>query len=384
MKSSLLPRLLWAGRELLLQPGAALLLTLALVLLTAMVAGGLLLTQALTATTARLLDQGPDLVVRRAGPVGWLPIPAREVATALAVPGVVAARPRIWGTALASNRAVTVMATDDQALQRLMMPHGLRPPAPGDAVAGGGIIPSKAGTLQVRRGAIALTLHVTQHFPLDSDLATHDLLLIHPREARTLFGLAPGEASDLALFVFHPAEAEALRTDLGRAFAWPVHITTRQDTRKYYAAALGRRGGLATMLFLPAALALMLLTASIARQQIGDRSRVGLLKALGWTSRDILGLQVTKALLVGLPAVAAGLVAAYVLVYGPLNSRVGHLLLGWQELGPLLPLDAGYAAPVFLEVAGMLLVPFIAAVLWSSLRMAASEPQDLLNRGNGP
>jgi hypothetical protein len=181
--------------------------------------------------------------------------------------------------------------------------------------------------------------------------------------------------------VFHPEEAEALMPELARAFPWPVHIATRQETRKHYATAFGRRGGLAAMLYLPAVIAIILLAAGVFREQIGSRARVGLFKALGWTSRDIVVLQVTKALLVGLPAIAAGLMLAYGLVYAPSQQWVGTLLLGWQKTAPLMHLDAGHAAPIFMEVAGLLLTPYIIAVLWSSLAQAAADPQDLLTRG---
>lgn len=382
MSDAFFARFLWAAHELRARPGSALLMGAALTLLTTMMAGGLLLSQALTATTGRLLDQGPDLVVRRTGPFGWHAVQDQDAALALAIPGIVAARPRIWGAVRASDQAVTVVAADDAALRRLMPPEALQAPAPGEAIAGRGVsLPGTDARLMLH-GATDLTFRVTQRFPTRSDLATHDVVMLHPRDARTLLGLAPDQASDLALFVFHPEEAEALRPELARAFPWPAHIATRQDTRKYYAAVFGRRGGLGAMLYLPAALALVLLTTAVVRQQMGDRSRMGLLKALGWTSRDILALQMAKALLVSLPAVAAGLVLAYGLVYAPFLSWIGRLLLGWQTTAPLLHLDAGYAAPIFLEVTGMLLAPFLAAVLWSSLGLAAADPQDLFNRGN--
>jgi ABC-type lipoprotein release transport system permease subunit len=222
---------------------------------------------------------------------------------------------------------------------------------------------------------------VTQRFPRASDLMTHDIIMLHPDDARRLLGLQPGEASDLALAVFHPEEAEALLPELVGAFPWPVHVATRQDTRKYYAAAFGRRGGLGQLLYAPAVLALFLLVAVVVRQQIGDRAHVGLLKALGWTSRDIVTLQLAKALVVGLPAVAAGLMVAYGLVYLPDQRWVGTLLLDWQDTAPQLHLDAGHAAPVFLGVAGILILPYLAAVYWSSLMQVAAEPYDLLNRG---
>ena len=382
MTSNGLARILWAARELRAHPGSTLAVAVALALLTTMVAGGLLLSQALTATTARLLDQGPDLVVRRVSPVGWQPVQVQDAALALAVPGITAARLRIWGTAKTPDQTVTVVAADEAAMQRMTLPQTLHPPAPGEAIAGQGVILSETDARLALQGATTFVTRVTQRFPSNSDLATYDVVMLHPRDARTLLGLAPDQASDLALSVFHPEEAAALMPDLVRAFPWPVHIATRLDTRKAYAAAFGRQGGLGSLLYLPAALALVLLMAAVIRQQMGDRARIGLLKALGWTGRDILALQMAKALLVSLPAVAAGLVTAYGLVYGPTQSWVGRLFLGWQTTPPRLYLDAGYAAPVFLEVSGMLLMPFLAAVLAASLGLAASDPQDLLNQGS--
>jgi len=381
MTSNGLARVLWAARELRAHPGSTLIVVLALALLTTLVAGGLLLSQALTATTARLLDRGPDLVLRRAGPIGWQPVYDKDAARALSIPGITAARLRIWGTVKTPDQTVTAVASNEAALRNMALPEILHPPAPGEAIAGQGVILSGTDARLALQGATHRVFHVTQRFPARSDLATFDVVMLHPRDARALLGLGPDQASDLALSVFHPEEAAALQPDLARAFQGPVHITTRLDTRKAYAAAFARRGGLGSMLYLPAVLALVLLTAAVIRQQMGDRARMGLLKALGWTGRDILALQMAKALLVGLPAVAAGLAAAYGLVYGPAQPWVGRLFLGWETSAPLLALDAGYAAPIFLEVSGMLLVPFGAAVWIASLGLASSDPQDLLNRG---
>jgi hypothetical protein len=375
-------QVLWAGRELLAHPGATLLTALSMGLLTTMLATGLLLSRALTATTSRLLDQGPDLVVRRVTPDGGQPISIRAADLARRVPGITEARPRIWGTVPTPRAPVTVVAADRDAIGRLHAGAAIQAPGLGDAVAGSGVGVPETDANLVLQGAATITVRVAQRFPRETDLVSHDLVMLHPDDARRLLGLAPDEACDLALAVFHPDEAEALLPELARIFPWPVHIATRQETRKHYATAFGRRGGLAAILYIPAVAALALLTAGVIRQQIGSRSRVGLLKALGWTSRDIVALQITKAAILGLPALAGGLTLAYALVYAPARTWAGTLLLGWQDPAPIMRLDAGQAAPVFLEVAGILLLPYLAAVLWSSLAQAASNPHDLLNRGN--
>jgi hypothetical protein len=381
MKSPRVALLLWAGREHLTRPGAALLMMVALGMLTALLATGLLLSHALTSATARFLAEGPDLVVRRVDPQGWRPIALDATRTAIAIPGITDARARIWGMASTPEGAVTVVAGNRATEGILDIDPSLRRPHSGEAVAGRGVVLPPGDDQILLNAAAALRLRVVGRFPAEVDLACHDLVLLDPGDARLLLGLPSDSASDLALYVFHPAEAEALRPELAKAFPWPVQIVTREETRKYYAAAFGRRGGLASLLYLPAALALALLVAVLVRQQMGDRRRVGLFKALGWTSRDIVALQMIKALLVGGPAIAAGLVGAYALVYALPSGWVGLFFLGWHPSGPILPLEAGHAGPLFLEITGLLLMPFLAAALFSSLRLSAADPQDLLQRG---
>ena len=128
MTSNGLARVLWAARELRAHPGSNLAVVCALALLTTLVASGLLLSQALTATTIRLLDQGPDLVVRRVNPGGWQPVHTQDAALALTVPGITAARLRIWGTVKAADQTVTVVAADDAAIRDMALPETMHPP----------------------------------------------------------------------------------------------------------------------------------------------------------------------------------------------------------------------------------------------------------------
>ena len=238
--------------ELLAHPGATLLMALSMGLLTTMMATGLLLSQALTATTSRLLDQGPDLVVRRVTPDGGQPISSQAADLALKIPGITEARPRIWGTVPTPQAAVTVVAADRDAIARSTITAAIQAPVRGEAVAGSGVHLPQTDAHLVLHGTDTITVRITQRFPQEADLATHDLVMLHPDDARRLLGLAPDEACDLALAVFHPDEAEALLPELARVFPWPVHIATRQETRKHYATAFGRRGGLAALLYIPA------------------------------------------------------------------------------------------------------------------------------------
>jgi len=386
---------LWAGRDVLRRPGVAALFALCLAALTIVTAVPLLLTQAVDDTARALLADSPSLVVRRVDAGGWRPLPAAEaVERASGVIGVTAARPRIWGVVAGPSGPVTVMAappaaapdeTDGGASTKPPGDSALRQwlaiLSPGKAVVGPALADWQ-GDLELR-GATSLQLDVVGVLEPDTSMAAHDLVVVSPADARLLLGLGPGEASDLAIYVFHDAEEAAIVPDVVAAFPWPVHVRRKAETLEGYTAGLGRRGGLAMLTLTPALLGLVLLVVAAWRDGLARRREVGLLKALGWTTGDVVRLRLWRAAIVGVPAVAVGLAAAYQLVFWPGSGWLGEALLGWPARPVLLTLAPGSAALVLLEVGALVLLPWLVAALWPALRVATSQPERSLVEEQG-
>ena len=338
----------------------------------------LLLSQALSTTAGLVLKDSPAIVVRRVSPVGWAALPSQEsIRLAKSVPGVLHAGVRIWGTANSPGGAVTVFGFDgsnglDSFTKSLPLPKR------GEAVIGAGI--KMAGTPDF----IQLTGHATLIFKIIETLNTktsivaHDLVLVNPADARKLFGIAEGFASDLIVDVFHETEAEAILADLSEAFPWPVRMTTRKEATGIYAAASARRGGIVYITILPGMLALALIIVGVVRGQMVQSCNVGLYKDLGWTTTNIFQMQLLKALVIGIPAIAAGMVISHLLVFWPGASWPGNLFFGWDDNPPQLFLNASGAFLVLIEMVVLILLPYLVAVLWPVLRTAIADPQDFL------
>ena len=337
-----------------------------------------MLGQALSATAGLLLKDSPAIVVRRVSPVGWSALPSHEsVRLAKSVPGVVRAGVRIWGTVNSPGGAVTVFGFDgsnglDSFTKKLPLPKR------GEAIVGAGI--KMAGNPDI----IQLTGHTTLIFKIIETLNTqtsivaHDLVLVNPADARKLLGIAEGFASDLIVDVFHETEAEAILADLSKAFPWPVRTTTKKEAIGFYASASARRGGIVYITILPAMLALALIIIGVIKGQMVQSCNVGLYKALGWTTTNIFQMQLLKALVIGMPAIAAGMVISYLLVFWPGSSWPGNLFFGWDDNPPLFFLNASGAFLVLIEMVVLILLPYLAAVLWPVLRAAVADPQDIL------
>jgi len=392
------PLAIWAVRETLRRPLEGLLTAAALTTLVIVAAAALLLPRALSDTAAFLLKDAPSLVVRRVTAGGWAPIPPHpSVRAAGEVLGVIGVQPRVWGTVNGPDGPVTAWAVEGKM-------------APGEAMVGPGIDLSygqvdevdldgpggrsgRSGRLSETEtgadsvflaldGAVSMTVRVVGRWPDRASPIAHDLVLLHPDDARRLLGMPSGYASDLAVTVFHEGEAEAVCPDLAAAFPWPVRMTTRTDALGRQLTISGRWGGIAGMALLPALLGLALLIAASVRGTMGRRRHIGLLKALGWTTPDIVRLQLYRALFVGLPATALGLAAAHVLVFWPGAAWLGFVLPAWESRPPMLYLNPAGSLSVFLQVAALVLIPYLTAVLWPAIRLAAADPEGFLRDGS--
>jgi ABC-type antimicrobial peptide transport system permease subunit len=99
---------------------------------------------------------------------------------------------------------------------------------------------------------------------------------------------------------------------------------------------------------------------------------------MGWTTTDILRLQIVQATIVGIPAVVMGLASAYAVVfYPPAAGVTAFWITGGQHL-PAMTLVSTGAAMTMLEIAAMVGLPFLAAVFLTSLRAAAGSPWTML------
>ena len=94
---------------------------------------------------------------------------------------------------------------------------------------------------------------------------------------------------------------------------------------------------------------------------------------------DIVRLHLFQALIVALPALMLGLALAYTLTGGPFTADLARLLLGWQSAAPAESLAPGSSLTIWPTVSVVVLLPYLAAVLWPAFKTAAADADTLLN-----
>ena len=370
---------LWAFRDILRRPLESLLLAAAITSTIAIVGTLLLFPRAVYDTVDRLLKAAPALVVRRIDAGGWRPLPTREaVRAARTIPGVISVKPRVWGIVNGPDGPLTIIGVAPDNIPPAYKDLLPRLPGPGQAVVGPGVAAGRtADTLQLE-GSVRGTYRVIGRLPDKTGIFTHDLVLLNAQDARKLISLPDGYTSDLAVEVFHEEEQDAILADLAAAFPWPVRCVTRRQSAAMYAGELNRGSTLNTITAIPAVLAVCLLVAVSIRKSMGRQSDLGIMKAMGWTTGDIVRLQLYRAFAVGLPSAAIGACLSYFLVYWPGARWLGAIFLGWETIPPTLYLEPEGAITVLLEVAGFVLAPVVGSALAPAVRAATADVHELI------
>lgn len=370
---------IWAFRDLLRRPFESLLLGITLTLTVAIVGTLLLFPRAVHDTLNTLLKATPSIILKRVDAGGWRPLPVQaSVRTAANVAGVVSVRPRIWGLVNGPDGMLTIVGVQNGGMPKALADQLTKLPDRGQVIAGFGVAAGQAADTLQLKGLISRNYQIINRLPEKTSMFTHDLVLMDPEDARQLIGLPQGYASDLAIDVFHEDEQEAILSDLTASFSWPVKCVTRMQSAGLYAGRFNRGRTLIAITVIPAVLALCLLVAVNTRNSMGRQSDLGVMKAMGWTTGDIIRFQLYRELFVCLPSAAGGICLSFLLVYGPGVGWVADFFLGWKTIPPSLYLETKGAATVLLEVAGLITVPLIASAFLPALRSATSDVHDMI------
>ncbi|HNQ56089.1 MAG: FtsX-like permease family protein [Burkholderiales bacterium] len=348
-------------------------LLLVYALLVFVLASVALYTHALRQEAAQVLKQSPEIVLQRmvAGrhdliPPGYLEKIGR-------IRGVQSIEGRLWGyyydPVVKAN--YTFMAPAAEAVK----PGTL---VVGPAVARSrGLAPGNTISFRAYSGKL-FSFTVVGVLPHASELVSADLVLMGEADFRAFFEYPAGQHTDIALSVANPLEVRTVAAKLASALPDSRPIL-REEVLRTYASVFDWREGIVLALLSAAIFAFAILAWEKASGLSAEEKReIGILKAIGWETGDVIKMKLWEGGLISLTAFLAGFVAAYLQVFrfgAPLFEPV---LKGWAVLYPrfeLVPaIDGLQVATLFFFT----VFPYMAAVLVPIWRAAITDPDSAM------
>lgn len=382
--------LVFALRSLARRKARALALGGGLAFTVALVASVLFLADALRAESDAARAALPDLVVSRL--VGGRPalLSVNHAPDIASIDSVRAVVPRVWGYVFVP------------ALQANVVVMGTRPGSPPlDAVKGAlaegrDITPGAHEMLAGKAVAKFLGVEVGDELGLPSpnpkapslklvgtfassvDLYTNDVVVMSDDDARAVLGIAHDEATDFAVELSNPEEAGVVAKTVVTKLP-EARVVDKKLLARAHTLAFGRRSGIVLAASAPVLLAFLVL-AWDRLSGVGETERreIAVLKAVGWSTRDVLSAKLAESLLVGVIATALGLALGYVWVFVLDAPLIRPALSGFGVLYPQAKLTPALDTAQLLGIALAVLGPFASLSVVPAWRAAQTDPMDVM------
>jgi lipoprotein-releasing system permease protein len=210
------------------------------------------------------------------------------------------------------------------------------------------------------------------------DLYAADVVLCDEDDARAILGLALDQATDLAVDVKNPDEARVVAGTIVDRLPG-TRVVEKRTLARVYTLAYGRRAGLLFAACIPALIALIVLALDRASGLSPDEKReIAIMKAVGFSIRDVLVTKMLESLLVATLAAAAGLLLAYAWVFWLGAPGLRGALVGWSVLYPQTKLTPMVDFAQLLAIAAATVGPFVSLSVVPAWRAAILEPMDAM------
>jgi ABC-type lipoprotein release transport system permease subunit len=280
---------------------------------------------------------------------------------------------RLWGYHYdpVTGANYTLMAVDEN------------PPPPGAVFVGNGVARLRGAGKGARlsmRAHDGETLHfrVEGVFAQESELISADLVLLGREDFLRLFGVPSGMVTDLSVEVPNAREIDTVATKIQVALP-DSRVISRDEILRTYDAAFDWRGGIILLVLSVCLFAFAILAWDRASGLSAEEKReIGILKAVGWETADVLLLKFWEGSAISLTAFLGGTVLAWTQVFllgAPLFDAV---LKGWSTLYPEFR-PAPLVAPELLAVLFFLSVaPYAVASIIPAWRAATIDPDEVM------
>ncbi|MEW6116331.1 MAG: ABC transporter permease [Nitrospirota bacterium] len=344
----------------------------------------LFLTHALKQEASFLLLDAPDLVVQKMAAGRHDLIPVQYARAVEKIRGVKKASPRHWGYYYdALTRSNYTVLGIDTGMPGLHLVEGSLPSDKGQCAIGTGV--AAVRSVGVGDELIIVDSHntgtayeITGTFSAQSNLLTYDLVVLTRGELMRFFGLPADRATDIAVEVHNEREVPTIAAKIRQVLPDTRPITKNEIIRTYDAV-FNWRSGMMLVIFSSALIAFCILAWDKATGISAEEKReIGILKAIGWDTSDILELKFWEGAALSLTSFLLGSIAAYVHVFFFSASLLAPVIKGWSVLFPEFRLTPSIDFYQITVMGFLTVVPYIASTIVPSWKAAITDPESVM------
>lgn len=223
-----------------------------------------------------------------------------------------------------------------------------------------------------------MNLKVVDTLSSASELVSSDLILVNGDDFRKLFGIEPKFVTDVIVTVKNPSEVSMVASKIKKRLHDSRPII-RDEILRTYDSIFNWRGGMMIVIFSASVLAFVIFAWDKASGlSAGERREIGILKAVGWESSDVIQMKFWEGAMVSLTAFFSGVILAYVHVFFTGSIVFEPALKGWSNLYPHFKLTPVVNLEQLTTLFFLTVVPYTVATIVPIWRAATIDPDSAM------
>ncbi|MEJ2153802.1 MAG: FtsX-like permease family protein [Desulfobacteraceae bacterium] len=346
----------------------------------------LFLTHALQTEAENILVEAPELIVQKVAGGRHDLIPVAYTKRIKMIPGIGKVTPRYWGYYYDSLTGgnYTILGVDRE-IEGLTLLEGDMPIETGECAIGKGVAAARRISvgeelvLTDGKGAFSM-FTVTGVFSAASELLTNDLVVLFYEDIVRLFDMPADKATDIVVEVFNDTETPVVARTIQRLLP-DTRPIMKSEIIRTYSTVFNWRSGLVLTMFFGALVAFCILAWDKATGlSAEERQEIGILKAIGWETANILELKFWEGVIVSLTSYLTGVILAYLHIFYLGGSFLSPALKGWSVIFPSFRLTPYVSVQQIFILLFLTVLPYVASTIIPSWKAAITDP-DAAMRG---
>lgn len=221
-----------------------------------------------------------------------------------------------------------------------------------------------------------IKIDIYKELPTSVNLIANDMIIMPVELARKVLDIDEDDATDIAIKIPNDLELNTIEIKIILKHS-DVFITSKEDVEKAYENMYNYKGGVFLVLYLVVIFAfIIVLYGRYSTVYSVEKKQIGILRAVGWSIKDILVLKLLEILILAIIAFSIGFIVAYFYVFYLDAPLLSNIFLGFNNLENVVSftpiIDVGLTISLFL----FYIIPFIASVLIPVWKISIIDPNE--------
>lgn len=207
------------------------------------------------------------------------------------------------------------------------------------------------------------TIKIFNSLPKDLNLVANDLIIMDINLAKEILNIKEHESTDIVLNVPNNLERQNVKEQLLLEHS-NLRILQKDELKKEYENMFNYKGGIFLILFIVVLFTfILILYQRYSMISSTDKKEIGILKAVGWSIKDIIKLKIMENFIVGFMAYIIGVVFSYIFVF-ILNAPIlKHIFIGFSNMQNDFIFNPNIEINSLITLFLFFMIPFLSAIL---------------------